>query len=212
MPTTIESQLMISNGNMADWTPRSEIVNGAHFVKLDCKDRSCFRFLTGQTLHFGSKYENTKYLLDFWQYLVRARSAASQTAFETMHKDLQDAAAAGSEDGGRKKRQRIRKARMDDAMVVGRVVDLHVAHKDADHRMKALFGIKKHDLWIEATVANMDFIAAAMKADYEEGNFASTRPRGPHFRLQGEDEASDDAAGGDGGGDAVPAAPDGGDA
>ena len=143
MPTTIESQLMISNGNMADWTPRSEIVNGAHFVKLDCKDRSCFRFLTGQTLHFGSKYENTKYLLDFWQYLVRARSAASQTAFETMHKDLQDAAAAGSEDGGRKKRQRIRKARMDDAMVVGRVVDLHVAHKDADHRKEALFGIKK---------------------------------------------------------------------
>ena len=36
-----------------------------------------------------------------------------------------------------------------------------------------------------------------MKADYEAGNFASTRPRGPHFRLQGEDEASNDGAGGD---------------
>jgi hypothetical protein len=199
MPTTIESQLTISNDNMADWTPRTQMVNGGPFVKLDCKDRACFRFLTGTTLHFGSKYENTKYLLDFWQYLVRARSDASQTAFENMHKDLQDESeAAGCADGGgRRKRQRIRKARMDDAMVAGRVVELHLAHNDVDHCLKALFGIKKSDLWIEATAANLEFVAAAMKADYEAGNFASTRPRGPHFRLQGEDEASNDGAGDD---------------
>lgn len=210
MPTTVEWQLSISNDNMADWTPRTQMVNGTAFVKLDCKDRACFRFLTGRSLHFGSKYENTKYLLDFWQYLVRARSDASQAAFENVHRELQDpeeAAAGGN--GRRRQRQRIRRARMDDAMVAGRVVELHLAHNDNDHCLKALFGVKKSDLWVEASAESLEFVAAAMKADYEAGNFAYTRPRGPHFRLQGEDEAmvtqgDDDAASNDGaGGDEV---------
>lgn len=201
MPTTIESQLKISNANLSDWAPRTRVVEGLNFVKMDCKDRSCFRFLTGRTLHFGSRYHGeTKYLLEFWQSLVKARSDASQSAFECMQKDLQDA--AGSEEGGRKKRQRFRRARIDDALTVGRIVDLHVAHGDNDYRLKALFGVKKGELWIEATSANMDFIAAAMTADYNAGNFASTRPRGPHFKLQ-DDEGSDDAgADGDAEGDA----------
>ena len=74
MPTVMETQLTVSNENPDGWMPRAELVDGSQSIKLDCKDRACFRFLTGKALTFGSKYENSKHLLGFWVYMVNAFS------------------------------------------------------------------------------------------------------------------------------------------
>ena len=185
MPTFIEQHLKLSNEHLSEWLPLVDLVDGSQYIKLDCRDRSCFRFFTGKALTFGSKYENSKYLLDFWVYLVKARSDASQAAFEVMQKELQE-----NPDG--RKRKKIRRARMEDSETVDRVVRVFVEHNGQEHMLKALFGNKKSDLWVEATVANLDFITDAMTYDYNNGNFAATRPRGPHFRRQSGDDGDDD--------------------
>ena len=68
MPTSIELRLKMTNEDQFEWSPAVDTVDGMQFIKLDCKDRSCFRFFTGKSLTFGSKYENSKYLLEFWVF------------------------------------------------------------------------------------------------------------------------------------------------
>lgn len=190
MPTVITSVLKLSNEHMDNWTPQTHAVDGRQFIKLDCKDRAFFRFCTGKALTFGSKYENSKYRLGFWTSMVRARTNASQQAFQDMQIGLKQQA-AGEENDAPKKRVRFRKARMDDAMTVGEVVGVDLMHNDLDHHAKFLFGVKNKDPWVEATAATMNFIVAAMKSDFNDDNFAQTRPRGPHFRLPKEDEVDE---------------------
>ena len=187
MPTSMEQQLKLSNEHVSEWYPEVNIVDGCQYIKLDCKDRSCFKFLTGKYITFGSKYENTKYILQFWQDLVKARSEASQAAFECMQQELHD---AQPEDRKRRK-PRHRRARMEDSLTVGRVVKVFIEHNDHEHMIRALFGVKKSDLWVEATVANLDFITAAMTSDHNNGKFASTRPRGAFFRMNDEEEGDE---------------------
>ena len=187
MPTYMEQHLKLSNEHVSEWFPEVQIVDGCQYIKLDYKDRSCFRFLTGKALTFGSKYENSKYLLEFWQDLVKTRSEASQAAFESMQQELHDAQNAD----GKRRRLRVRRARLEDSLTVGRVVKVFIEHNGHEHMIRALFGVKKSDLWVEATVANLNFITAAMKSDYDNGKFATTRPRGPHFRLNDEEEGEE---------------------
>jgi hypothetical protein len=201
MPTTMQTVMVVSNDNITNWKPSMQLVDGKQYIKLDIKDRSFFRFCTGKALAFGSKYENTKYILDFWVYLVAARSSASQKAFELMQEELKQNADEinGNEDlEGPKKRRRIRtrRARMDDAFTVGQSIYVNVAHEGNEAEMRMLFGVKKLDLWVEALPANLDFIAAALKHDFEEGNWATVRPRGPHFRVNagGDNDDEGDAA------------------
>ena len=195
MPTVINSVLKLSNENMDNWTPQTHVVDGRQFIKLDCRDRAFFRFCTGKALKFGSKHEESRYILNFWVSMVRARSNASQQAFEDMQLDLRRQ--AGEEDEAPKKRLRIRKARMDDAMTVGEIVGVDMTYNGEEHHAKFLFGIKNKDPWIEATAANMNFKVTAMNADFTEDNFAPTRPRGPRFRLPDEQEQVDSDGGGD---------------
>ena len=80
------------------------------------------------------------------------------------------------------------KARDIDALTVGDKLSVTYSHGDDSLAMLSRFGTKGSDLWIEASVANLAFIATAMRSDYHAGRFADSRPRGPHFRI--------DAAGG----------------
>ena len=57
-------------------------------------------------------------------------------------------------------------------------------HGDVVHDVKALFGMRKSDLWIEATLPNVDFVKDAMRDDFNNARFAVTRPRGPCFQRQ----------------------------
>lgn len=183
MPTTIKTRMTISNEHVTDWYPDVKVVDGNTFIKLDCKDRCFFRFCTGKTITLGSKYQNSKYLLQFWVDMVKARSDACQAAFEKMQAELREEAEHDDGDRNAKRpRVRCRKACDDDAQTVGRIVSVKIEHEDACQTMKALFGVKKADLWIEAAAENLDFIKDAMKHDYDSGNFAPTKPRGAFFR------------------------------
>ena len=199
MPTTMQTVMVVHNENVENWRPALQLIGGKQYIKLDIKDRMFLKFCTGKALTFGSKYENTKHILDFWVYLVAARSNASQKAFEAMQEELRQHAAEASgevQEAAPKKRIRIRMARMDDAMTVGRNVHVSVAHDGLEHEMDVLFGVKKSDLWVEAIPTNIDFIAAALKSDFDNNNWATVRPRGPHFRTNAvrndDDDAGDD--------------------
>jgi hypothetical protein len=197
MPTTIETRMTISNEHVTSWHPDVKVVDGNTFIKLDCKDRCFFRFCTGKAITLGSKYENSKYLLQFWVDMVKARSDACQAAFEKMQAELRED--AGNDDGDRnakRHRVRCRKACNDDALTVGRIVKVEIKHRDACHTMKALFGVKTADLWVEAAAGNLNFIKDAMKCDYDSGNFAPTKPRGTFFRrsITCEDTAAEGGA------------------
>jgi hypothetical protein len=45
---------------------------------------------------------------------------------------------------------------------------------------------------MEATPGNLDNIAKCLKSDFDNGNFASTRPRGKYFRHADPDDGDDD--------------------
>ena len=177
MPVVIERRITISNDNITSWNPEIDVVEGITFIKLDIKDRRFFRFCTGRPIKLGRQFENSKYKLKFWEDMVKARSDACQEAFDKMQAELQD-----EDDGARRRHKRPRIARMDDAETVGRINTATISHGEVNKHIKVLFGIKKSALWIEAAVDNLDFIAQYMKTDYDNNNFAETRPRGAYFR------------------------------
>ena len=179
--------MFTSDGN--SWTPEVEVVDGINFFKIDCKDRALFKLCTDNAIKLGRKSDDPRYILACCAEFKKARSDASQAAFEKMHRNLQEGAAEA--EGGAAKRARklrIRKARDNDALTVGNKLPVTYSHGDDSLAMLSRFGTKGSDLWIEASVANLAFIAAAMRSDYHAGRFADSRPRGPHFRI--------DAAGG----------------
>ena len=71
---------------------------------------------------------------------------------------------------------------MDDALTVGQSLMVPLAYEGEEFEIRMLFGIKKSDLWIEAIPDNLDIVAKCLKSDFDNGNFATTRPRGKYFR------------------------------
>ena len=172
------------------WTPEVQVVDGISFFKIDCKDRALFKLCTDKAIKLGRKSNDPRYVLACVSEFKKARSDASQAAFETMHKRLQeDAAEAGGGAGKRRRKQRIRKARDSDALTVGEKVMVVYEHGDDSRQMLSLFGTSTSHLWIDATVENLQFISNAMRSDYQNVRFAGCRPRGPHFRRELPDTA-----------------------
>lgn len=200
MPTTMRTVVVLENEYVSDWKPLMVNVDGRQYMKLDIKDRTFFKFCTGKTFRLGSKHENNKYLLEFWEYMVHARSIASQKAFEAFTEELKGAAKNPGKDT--RKRERIRKATMDDALTVGHSLQVPLAYDGEEFQMRMLFGVKKSDLWMEATPENLDTVAKCLKSDFDSGNFASTRPRGTYFRRPDHDADDDDDDVSDGDGNA----------
>lgn len=160
-------------------------VDGISFFKIDCKDRALFKLCTANAIKLGRKSNDPRYILACVAEFKKARSDASQAAFEAMHKRLQEEAAEAA--GGAAKRarkQRIRKARDSDALTVGEKVMVVYEHGDDSRQMLSLFGTSTSHLWIEASEDNLEFISNAMRSDYQTGRFAGCRPRGPHFRKE----------------------------
>ena len=194
MHVTMATRIVFNNGS-SSWMPETETVDDITFVKIDFKDRAFFRFCTGNAIKLGKQYEESRYLLACSIDFVKARSDACQAAFEQMQRNMrqEEAAVNDHHDGDERKkergRKRPRKARDDDALTVGAYVTVTFEHGDDSHDMKARFGMKKSELWIEANVANIKFVMNAMHDDYTNGRFADTRPRGPCFRRQRAEEA-----------------------
>ena len=192
MPTTMRTVMVVENEYVENWKPMLTSVYGRQYMKLDIKDRNFFKFCTGKTFRLGSKFENNKYLLEFWEYMLQSRSNASQKAFEAFSDELRNAALPDGERKQEKKKYRMRKATMDDALTVGQSLMVPLAHEGEEFQVRMLFGIKKSDLWMEATPGNLDNIAKCLKSDFDNGNFASTRPRGKYFRHADPDDDDDD--------------------
>jgi hypothetical protein len=131
----------------------------------------------------------SRQILSFWSVLSKARSGASQLAFEKTQLEHDDQ--ENNPPNTKKRKRTFRRARMDDALTAGQIVEVPMTHHGKELTIKALFGVKNSDLWVEASTTTMDFIQKAFAHDHANGEFASTKGRGPHF-CKDDSEDSDD--------------------
>lgn len=183
----MHSRIVFDNENCDCYVPVSKIVDGHTFVKLEPKDRTFFKFATGHSLRLGKKFDDSRYLLKFFQDMVKARTDGCQAAFAKLQAELreedQDARRAqGQQPPEKRARIRCRAIREDDRETVGDHIMVSMQHDDSEKDMRVLFGIKSTPLWVEANESNMEFIKACLSIDYKNSRFAATRPRGQHFR------------------------------
>lgn len=184
MPVVMHRRIAFSNEFVELWTPEVKVVDNVEFVRLDPKDRTFFRFCTDDSIRLGRQSDESRYLLKFFTDMVRSRAEACQAAFEKMQTEAADGDAG---EGAKVKKRRFRRACDGDAETVGHIIEVTFEHLNESVVMNVLFGMKNAPLWVEATVANISFISAAMKDDYANHRFADTRPRGPCFKRSAED-------------------------
>jgi hypothetical protein len=183
----VANKLVVSNDYKQNWVPESEEVDGSMYMRV-CKWDRCFvKFCTGKALKFsGIKRQDVN--VDFVDKLQRLRTAAV------------DAALAGlvdAEPDAIKKRRRMRKARLDDRDVLPPVVTMICPALYEDDRMihdelsmRVRFGIKNHDLWMEATPENLEYVRLGVLSALQ----ASQLGRKRHKRRNGDIEDGEDGA------------------
>jgi hypothetical protein len=181
----------MSNDYVDDFCPQSKPVDGRTFVLLSKRSKKFFRFCVGECM---PRQRGSQQILSFWTVLSKARSNASQLAFQKTQMESDDQ--ENNPPNTKKRKRNIRRARMDDALTAGQVVDVPMTHHGKDITIKALFGVKNSDLWVEASADTMDFIQKAFAHDHAKGEFAATKGRGPHF-CKGDSEDSEDDDGDD---------------
>jgi hypothetical protein len=151
----VANKLVVSNDFKTNWVPDSEEVDGSMFMRI-CKWDRCFvKFCTGMALRFsGGTRQDVN--VDFVDKLQRLRTAAVDTAL---------AAVLEQEPDGSKKRKRIRKARIDDRDILPQVFTIICPALEQDEQciheelsMRVLFGVKNHDLWMEAKEVNLEYV------------------------------------------------------
>ena len=152
----METKLVVTNDFKSNWVPETQDVDNATFMRL-CKWDRCFvMFCTGKALQFsGGPRQDVN--VGFFEKLQRIRTTAVNAAVAAVLE-------ADTEDGA-KKRKRTRKARLSDRVLVPPIINIMgPALHDATglvHEalpMRVLFGIKNHDLWIEATPQNLEYM------------------------------------------------------
>ena len=176
----------MSNAFVKDLLFPSQMVAGKTFVFLTHRSKKFFRFCTGECVNRAQLGSTS--ILRFWTTLRKARSDASQAAFEASQEQHDD-------DGDRTQRKRKwRRARADDKLVAGEIVKVPLSHHGQHIEIFALFGVKNSHLWVEADAATMEFIQNAFAHDYTHGLWAVTAPRGPHFPRGESDDDEDGEA------------------
>ena len=211
MSTRMHTRIVFENENCARFVPEAKVVDGLTFVKLEPKDRTFFKFATGHVMKIGKVIGDSRYMLQFFQDMVKARTNGCQAAFAELQADLRNAdrqaraLQANAEDGRPQKKARIRcrAIRDDDRETVGSHILVNMVHDEyeKEQEMRVLFGIKATPLWVEASETNLDFITACMTYDYVQSRFAPTRPRGSHFKKSSGSCVADEEGNHDGGDD-----------
>lgn len=166
MTTSIKTKLTISNKNMDDWVPTTEVVGEKSFIKLSPWDRSFFRFCTGQSLVIGKGRTCPKSM--FMKNLYDARNAASVKSWEDFNANM--IANEENDQQQRRKRRKLRAPKESDCEICGREVSVIATHGSATMPMTCLFGCKKAEVWVEASEAVLDFIAMAVSSDIRNSN------------------------------------------
>ena len=151
----VANKLVVSNDFKTNWVPESEEVDGSMFMRLSKWDRNFVKFCTGKALVFSGGNRQTVNV-DFVDKLQRLRTDAVDAAL---------AAVMEQEPDGSKKRKRIRKARIDDRDILPQVFTIICPALDQDEQriheelpMRVLFGVKNHDLWMEAKEVNLEYV------------------------------------------------------
>ena len=174
----------MSNAFVKDLLFPSQMVAGKTFVFLTHRSKKFFRFCTGECM---SRTQGSSSILRFWHTLRKARSDASQAAFEASQDQPVD-------DDRTQRKRKWRRARADDKLVAGEIVKVPLSHHGQQTEIFALFGVKNSHLWVEADAATMEFIQNAFAHDYAHELWAVTAPRGPHFPRGESDDDEDDGA------------------
>lgn len=180
----VAHKLVLSNQHVKGWIPDSKVVDGIEFVELNQWDRKFFRFCTGKFLTFRKGQGHMAHT-KFYDYLLERRTTTSRDAFEAARRRLQEAA----EGGAPPRKKKIRACRMSDAAVSGEIVACDLDYRGDVINMKMLFGIRNQRLWVEASAANMQYVANGINHDWMAG---ISSPLG-HNRTRG-GEANANAA------------------
>lgn len=152
----IERKIVVSNAFKSNWVPETQEVEDVTFMRISKWDRCLVTFCTGKALQFsGGPRQDVN--VAFLDKLQRLRTAAVNAAV---------AAVIDVDEGdGPKKRKRTRKTRLSDRDLVSQIINVTgpAIHDDAGMvhdalAMRILFGIKNHDLWVEATPQNLEYI------------------------------------------------------
>ena len=151
----VANKLVVSNDFKTNWVPESVEVDGSVYMRI-CKWDRCFvKFCTGRALKLGNGGRQDVNV-DFVDKLQRLRTAAV---------DAHLAGLMEQEPDGSKKKKRLRKARLDDRDILPQVFTIICPALDQDGEiihdelsMKVLFGVKNHDLWMEAKEANLEYV------------------------------------------------------
>ena len=152
----IETKIVVSNAFKSNCVPETQEVENATFMRISKWDRGLVTFCTGKALQFsGGPRQDVN--VGFLEKLQRLRTAAVNAAVAAVLEiDAED---------GSKKRKRTRRTRLSDKDLVSPIINVTgpATHDDAGvvHdalAMRILFGIKNHDLWVEATPQNLEYI------------------------------------------------------
>ena len=175
------------------WCPTTRVVMDTHFFCDDKWDRKLNMFCTGRGLSL-KRGRKSNINCKFIDSLAKLRSEASDIA---VAKAYEDDATEGDQD---KKRKKARKAKASDADIAPPIVDIevpdvHRANVMVDgRRMRVLFGVKNHPVWLELTAENLDYVRHAVLADVENNEvgrrWGATKPDGDG----GEEVACDDGS------------------
>jgi hypothetical protein len=166
MRPTFEQKIIqcISNPFNKNWQPQWVDIDGNAFVKLDQFDEAFYKYCTGQCIRWGTRdRKEQNHYFPFWDDLVKLRNRLSQEAFERVLTEMRDV--APTDDGPRKK-QKVRKAKMSDQSLAGRVVEGVMKFGDHTQAVKMTFGVRGADLYVNMDVDVLAFIQHGMHQNF----------------------------------------------
>ena len=168
--TEIVMSFVIANQNVKAWVPETTCVDGKHFVRINKWDRPFVKYCLGAGLVFGSSKQSVN--VAFMEQLQRLRTKAADAAVKEAY-----SATAQDDNSNSSKKLQKRKAKACDAEVAPKV--LHITAPEfrraedviASRPLAVLYGVKTHDLWVELTVENLEFLRLGVLASLESEQF-----------------------------------------
>jgi hypothetical protein len=172
----ISRRLVVQNVNLKQpWLPETLSVDGMDFICCQKWDRTLARFATGQAIDMRKAKRNHVLNVNFIEEFARKRTLACDKAVGV--------AFSSSDEKGK---QRRRKARSGDKHMVAPFVALHMpamTRGDVELEplvMNVLFGVKNEPVWLEATVANLEYLRIGILNSFDKEelgrHWKKTRP------------------------------------
>jgi hypothetical protein len=176
METVICKAIVIQHPCLTSpWIPDVKTIDGADFIHIRKWDRGLAKYCSGKALNL-SKGKSTYQNMSFFDKLVKARNEACDRAVAT-------ALAVDDEEGGEPQVKRVRRARPSDRDIVSPIVNVEMEGVcrgavciETPYVIRCSFDLKSSDVWVELTMANLEFIRHSFLRDLE------CNSRGQHWR------------------------------